>query len=313
MNDNYIYYVDCDPGIDDALALLYLLRAGIEVASIGVVSGNVEVSVAAENTRRLLALAGRPDIPICVGLHHPVVGEFWGGAPDIHGVDGFGGVELSLCDTAFDELSSAARLVELAHRYRTRLRIIALGPLTNIAAAVTQEPSLPQMIDTITIMGGTYKAPGNVTPHAEANIYADPHAAAQVLTAPWRDLLLVPLDITTQHMLTAVDNQRLAASGDPLVRRVSKMVDFYLDACRAKYGGKECALHDPLAAALAIDALTLHEARECRLSVTTDGPRDLGETVVSILDGGHVQQSRIRIALSAESDLAPLLLETIGC
>ena len=313
MNDEYIYYVDCDPGIDDALALLYLLRTGVDVASIGVVSGNVAVAVAAENTRRLLALAGRQDIPISIGLHHPLVGQFWGGAAEIHGVDGFGGVELSLSETVFDNLSSAARLVELAHRYGTKLRIIALGPLTNIVAAIKQEPALPQMVDTITIMGGAYNAPGNVTAYAEANIYADPYAADQVLTAPWRELLLIPLDITTHHMLTAVDNQRLAASDDPLIRRVSKMIDFYLNACRHKYGGGECALHDPLAAALAIGAMTLSDVRACRLSVETAPAPRLGKTVVSMLDDGQAHQSRTRIALSAEPDLAPLLLETIGC
>lgn len=313
MKDDYVYYVDCDPGIDDALALLYLLRTGVEVAAIGIVSGNVEVTVGAENTRRLLALAGRKDIPVSVGLHHPVVGEFWGGAPDIHGIDGFGGVELSVSDAVFDDLPSPARLIELAHRYGRRLRIIALGPLTNIAAAIRQEPSLPQMVDTVTVMGGAYNSDGNVTAQAEANIYADPHAADQVLAALWRDLLLVPLDITTQHMLTAVDNQRLAGSTDPLVRRVSKMVEFYLNACRQKYGGAECPLHDPLAVALAIDAITLNDARQCRLSVDTSGAPSRGRTVVSILDADAASGSRIRIALAAEPDFAPLLLKALDC
>jgi len=312
MDGDYVYYVDCDPGIDDALALLYLLQTGVEVVSIGVVQGNVEVAVGAENTARFLALAGRTDIPISLGSHHPMVGEFWGGAAVIHGVDGFGGVELARSDTVFDDLSSSDRLVDLAHRYGTRLRIIALGPLTNIAAAIAREPSLPHLVGNITIMGGSYQAPGNVTPHAEANIYADPYAAQYVFSVPWRDLLLVPLDITTQHMFTTTDNQRLAASPDPLTQRVAEMVEFYLQACRPKYGGTECPLHDPLAVALAIDAVKLTDVRPCRLNVVIGDAPDLGRTVVSMLDEDGAE-SRTRIALAGEPDLAPMLLNSVGC
>lgn len=311
MSANYIYYVDCDPGIDDALALVYLLRSGVDIASIGVVSGNVGVAAAAENTRRLLALAGRTDIPIAIGLHDPIVGEFWGGAPVVHGADGLGGVPLQPTDVAFDRLPAPARIVELAQRYGTQLRIIALGPLTNIATAIGYEPALPQMVNAITIMGGAYQTPGNVTIHAEANIYADPHAAARVLAAPWRNQLLVPLDITTQHGLSAIENKQLAESTDPLLQRVSKMIDFYLNAYRVIDNRPDCLLHDPLAAALAIDAMTLSDAPECRINVTTDHIPAFGKTVISMLADAQMRESRTRIALSTEQDLVPLLLETI--
>ena len=261
MSDDCIYYVDCDPGIDDALALLYLLRTRVAVASIDVVSGNVEVAVA-EHTRRLLALAGRQGSPISVVLHHPLVGESLGATADVHGADGF---ELSLSDRAFDHLPSADRRVERAHARGSKLRIIALGPITNIAAAITQNPTLPQLVDAIAITGAAYRSPGNITVHTEANIYADPYAADRVLSARWRDLLLLPLDVNT------------------------------------------------LAAALAIDAISLSEARECWLSVRTGDALDLGRTVVSISDEERQQQSLTRIALTSEPDLAPLLLETVGC
>lgn len=313
MNDDHVYYVDCDPGIDDALALTFLLRADADIVSIGVVSGNVGVAVAARNAKRLLALTGHDDIPISVGLHDPAVGKFWGGAPNIHGADGFGGVHLRPSNAALDELPAVARVIELARRYGTRLRIIALGPLTNIAAAIAQEPALPRMVGAITIMGGAYRAPGNVTHNAEMNIYADPHAASAVLAAPWRDLLLVPLDITTQHTLSAPDNQKLATSSDRLLRQLSKMVGFYLKASRFANGKPNCGLHDPLAAALAVGAITLTDAPECRLRVTTENGPSLGKTTISIVTDVSVHEHSTRIALSTGQDLTPLLLETIGC
>lgn len=313
MTNSPVYYIDCDPGIDDALALAYLLRTGVEIASIGVVQGNAKVAVVAENTRRLLALAGRTDIRVSVGTHDPIVGEFWGGAPHVHGVDGLGGVELPPSHIAYDDFAASDRLIELARQYGTRLRIIALGPLTNIAAAIAREQALPQMVDNIVIMGGAYRARGNVTPQAEANIYADPHAAARVFAAPWRTLLLVPLDITHQHLLSADDNRRLSASTDPLVRRISEMMNFYLQAYHDMYGQPRCVLHDPLAAALAIGAITLKDVRECGLSVVTDAGPDLGKTVVSIPGSGPIPNFRNFIALSTEQELLPLLLDTIGC
>lgn len=309
--DSDIYYIDCDPGIDDALALAYLLRVGVEIAAIGVVAGNVEVMVAAENTKRFIALAGRQDIPISVGRNDPITGTFWGGAPAIHGSDGIGGVQLQPTDVAYDPLPAPMRLVDLAHRYRTRLRVIALGPLTNLAAAMEYEPAIPRMVGTITVMGGAFRAPGNVTRHAEANIYADPHAAARVLEAPWRDLLLVPLDITSQHRLSANEIKQLAASSDLLLHRLSQMLSFYLDAYHAAYGLSYCLLHDPLAAALAIGTVELNDARDCQIAVITDESPQRGATVISPKPDTGAAEPRTRVALSAQQVLTPALMATL--
>jgi purine nucleosidase len=307
-----IYYIDCDPGIDDALALAYLLRIGVDIASIGVVAGNVEVSDAAENARRLLALAGRLDIPISIGRNDPIVGKYWGGAPTLHGADGLGGVQLPPSDAAFDPLPAPARIVDLANRYQTRLRIIALGPLTNLAAAMEYEPAIPKMVGAVTVMGGAFRVPGNVTLHAEANIYADPDAADRVLGAPWRDLLLVPLDITNQHRLSATEIDRLAEPADPLSQRLSEMLVFYLKGYHAAYGHSYCLLHDPLAAALAIGSIELAQAQDCRIAVITDDAPDRGKTVISVLADTDTRQPRTRVALSTEQFLTPMLLEALG-
>jgi purine nucleosidase len=310
-SDSDIYYIDCDPGIDDALALAYLLRIDIEIASIGVVAGNVEVLVAADNAKRFTALAGRQDIPISVGRNDPITGTFWGGAPMVHGSDGLGGVQLQPSEVAYDPLPAPIRLVDLAHRYQTRLRIIALGPLTNLAAAMEYEPALPRMVGAVTVMGGAFRVPGNVTPHAEANIYADPHAAARVLEAPWRDLLLVPLDITSQHRLSAKEIDQLAASSDPLLQRLSQMLKFYLDGYHAAYGRSYCLLHDPLAAALAIGTIELDVARDCQITVISDESPHRGTTVISLKPNTHVGEPRTRIALSTAQVLTPMLIAAL--
>lgn len=310
-SDGDIYYIDCDPGIDDALALAYLLRIGVEIASIGVVAGNVEVLVAADNTKRFTALAGRQDIPISVGRNDPITGTFWGGAPMLHGSDGLGGVRLPPSEVAYDPLPAPVRLVDLARRYQTRLRIIALGPLTNLAAAMEYEPALPMMVGAVTIMGGAFRAPGNVTPYAEANIYADPHAAARVLEAPWRDLLLVPLDITNEHRLSANEIDQLAASSDPLLQRLSQMLNFYLDGHHAAYGSSYCLLHDPLAAALAIGTIELDAARDCQIAVISDDSTHRGTTVISLKPNTDVGEPRTRVALSAAQVLTPMLMATL--
>jgi purine nucleosidase len=306
-----IYYIDCDPGIDDALALAYLLRIGVEIASIGVVAGNVEVLVAADNTKRFMALAERQDIPISVGRNDPITGTFWGGAPMMHGSDGLGGVQLPPSEVSYDPLPAPIRLVDLAHRYQTRLHIIALGPLTNLALAMEYEPALPTMVGAVTVMGGAFQVPGNVTPHAEANIYADPHGAARVLEAPWRDLLLVPLDITSQHRMSAREIEQLAASSDPLLQRLAQMLNFYLGGYHAAHGCSYCLLHDPLAAALAIGTIELDVARDCQITVISDESPHRGTTMISLKPNTDVGEPRTRIALSAAQDLTPMLMAAL--
>ena len=307
-----VFYVDCDPGIDDALALIYLIKCHADLRGIGAVAGNVAVDQAAENARRWLALTGRPDIPVAVGRQEPMTGEFWGGAQWIHGPNGFAGLDLPPSQTPTDHMAAAERLVATAHEIGSRLHIIALGPLTNIAVALAIDETLPETAGAITIMGGAHLVPGNVSPHAEANIFADPVAASQVFSAPWRNLTLVPLDITNNHSLSRADVDLLqTASTDPAVQLAATMLAYYLDR-HPEFDHSKCLLHDPLAAAIALGSVSLNESPSCTISVETDGEHR-GRTLVTFDEDASpdTSASRHRIALSATADFGPLLMSAL--
>jgi hypothetical protein len=136
-------YLDCDTGVDDALALPMLLgHPEVALAGIGTVSGNTAAGQAARNTLNLLALAGRDDLPVAVGAHHPLAGAFGGGAAQVHGGNGVGGVELPAASRAAEAGDAADLLLGLARRHAGELRIVATGPLTNLALALRREPGL---------------------------------------------------------------------------------------------------------------------------------------------------------------------------
>ena len=207
------FYLDCDTGIDDALALAYLLASPqADVRGIGTVSGNVSAAVGARNTLDLLQLAGHAHIPVALGAHDPQAGSFHGGAPHVHGANGIGEVSLSTAAAELAPETAAEMLVRLAHEHPGTLRILAIGPLTNIAEALRLDPELPRLVQDITIMGGAAFAPGNITAVAEANIANDPEAAADVLAADW-DVTLVPLDVTMSNVLEESHRQELLAVG----------------------------------------------------------------------------------------------------
>lgn len=309
------FYLDCDTGIDDALALAYLLATpSVDLLGIGTVSGNVSAAVGAVNTLNLLEMAGAPTIPVAVGAHHPQTGEFHGGAPHVHGKDGVGGVSLPLSGAAVSPETAAEMLVRLAHQNPGSLRVLAIGPLTNIAAALRLDPGLPDLIAEITIMGGAALVPGNISAVAEANIANDPEAAQEVLAAPW-SITLVPLDVTMSNVLEEEHQQELLASDSPLARALGEMLTHYSGFYRGIFGRSCCAMHDPLAAAIAVGAVTLRTAPVVHVDVdTTEGP-SRGQTVCDLRgqylgypaqDGAHC-----RVILELAEDFAPHLMQTL--
>lgn len=309
------FYLDCDTGIDDALALAYLLAAPTaDVVGIGSVSGNVSAAVGARNTLDLLQLAGHTHIPVALGAHHPLAGQFGGGAPWVHGDNGIGGVQLTTASAGLASESAAEMLVRLAHAYPGTLRVLAIGPLTNIAEALRLEPDLPALVDSVTIMGGAALAPGNISPVAEANIHNDPEAAAVVLAAGW-DVTLVPLDVTMASVLEEPHRQALLTSSAPVPQALGEMLGYYFRFYEGIFGRPCSAMHDPLAAALAVGAVQAAVAPVVRAAVdTSDGP-GRGQTVCDLrgLYAGYppVKGARCRVVLALEEDFAPHLVETL--
>ncbi|MDE1145062.1 MAG: nucleoside hydrolase [Azospirillaceae bacterium] len=236
--------IDCDPGIDDALALaLAVASPELDVRAVTCVAGNRPVAVTTRNARRLLDLFGRPDIPVHAGAARPLL------HPEprtnlVHGADGLGGVDLPQDGDAVEDEHAADALARLLlSPTGPELAVVAMGPLTNLALAEIRHPGLLARARSVHIMGGAAFCPGNVTPAAEFNFWADPAAAHVVMTAGAR-LDLFPLDVTAQAAMTPDWLKDLAAGPGRSTQALAAML--------AVYGTQDPLLHDacPVAALL---------------------------------------------------------------
>lgn len=273
--------LDVDTGIDDALAILTAaLSNEIDLVGCTVVWGNVDVVQGARNTSEVLRLGGHGDVPIAVGAAGPRDGRPAVLSPEVHGVDGLGGC----ADTAHEPMLATETAVELmlrlSHEHAGALEIVAVGPLTNLAAALDADPTLPERIRQVTIMGGAALAPGNVSDTAEANIWHDPEAAQVVFDAPW-ELTMVGLDVTMTSLITDAHRDRLAAGG-AVGRFSSAILDFYLAYYERFTGARASGNHDALALAVATGLVRTTLSPIVDVSVDcTDGPTR-GRTVTRL-------------------------------
>ncbi|MEU1970961.1 nucleoside hydrolase [Microbacterium sp. NPDC019599] len=301
-------YLDCDTGIDDALALAYLLASShARLVGIGTVSGNIDAATAAINTANLLGLAGRGEVQIFLGEQNFRTHPYAGGAPEVHGSNGIGGVALPSQGWTPPVEAAAEALVRLAHECEGRLRVLAIGPLTNLARALELDPGLPGLVHSVTIMGGAGWVDGNITPFAEANVANDPEAAQIVLNAGW-PILLVPLDVTRAHRFDVTHQAALRNAGSAVHTALGEMLDTYLDFYEPILGVRQCILYDPLAAALALGDLTITDASLCKVSVDVTGGPERGRTVCSDVEQG-MSVSHVRVVRAVAEDAAPHLLE----
>ncbi|PWD50302.1 nucleoside hydrolase [Serinibacter arcticus] len=297
MNQPAPVYLDCDTGIDDALALTYLLHSSkVRLVGIGTVSGNTSSQEAAANTQSLLRAHGS-SVPVAVGCRDPLGGSYRGGAPHVHGTNGIGDVSLPAGDDVTSE-GAPEMLLRLAREHGTDLDIVAIGPLTNLAHALSLDPTLPRRVGTLTIMGGAVWAPGNITGSAEANLFNDAEAARQVLAAGFTTVL-VPLDVTVAHCFDDGDAEAFTRAGTSLHVALGAMLHRYIDFYESVDHVRRAPLHDPLAAAIAVgDIETV--TRETALAVTLDGPEQ-GRTV-AVADGPTVQ-----VVVGAGQDTADII------
>lgn len=268
--------IDCDPGIDDALALLLAVRSPeVSVEAVTVVCGNVLVERGAENALQLLELAGRSDIPVAKGARRPLLREPLTGEA-IHGENGLGGVSLPPPAATPDPRHAADLIIDLVTGSPGEITLVAIAPLTNLALAFSKEPAIRALIPEIILMGGSL-AGGNITPAAEYNIYADAEAARIVFEAGI-PITMLQLTTTSQAVLTRRHLEQWCASGSVLAAAAAAMAETYLRVYerRGLPGGY---LHDPLAAGLAIDKTLVRESRPMRVEIETHGEFTYGATV----------------------------------
>ena len=270
--------LDLDTGIDDTLALSYVLGSpDAELIGITGTYGNVVLDQGVDNDLRLLAMYGREDIPVFKGIDHPSTADSFSVPPDseiFHGANGTGNIEIpAQTDRQASQQSSVDFIIDAVRRYpKGELVVVPTGALTTIAAALEKAPDIVDRIS-IVMMGGTLTQPGNVGPFAEANINQDPEAANRVF-ATTADITMVGLDVTTQALMSREDTEALRATGTSAGRFLADMTDYYIDISEKESGVYlgGCNLHDPLAAAVAIDP-SLVTTFATNLMVETEGPQ----------------------------------------
>ena len=279
--------IDCDTGIDDALALLYAAASEeAEIVGVGCVAGNVELQHIVRNTLAVLSLAGRDDVEVAAGRDAPIARALRTAA-DTHGPTGLGYARLPEPTRGVSERDAADLYVDVARQRPGELTLVTLGPLSNIAVALEREPELPRLLRRLVMMVGSYRSPGNTAPTMEWNAGVDPEALSAVLRG-WQASAEAPrpiafgLDVTEQAKLTPADLERLAeaagGSDAPIVRFAEDALRFYFEF-HSRYDGFYGAfVHDALVLAAALDpALARTEA--LTVEVELEGRWTTGETV----------------------------------
>ncbi|KAH1040017.1 hypothetical protein J1N35_041760 [Gossypium stocksii] len=246
--------IDTDPGIDDAMAIFLALRSPeVEVIGLTTIYGNVYTTLATRNALHLLEVADRTDIPVAEGSHVTITkGTKLRIADFVHGADGLGNQNFPPPEGKPIDMSATDFLVEQANLYPGKVTVVALGPLTNIALAIQQDPSFVKNIGQIVLLGGAFAVNGNVNPAAEANIFGDPDAADIVFTSG-ADVLAVGINVTHQVVLTDSDRETLASSNGKFAQYLLKILEVYFNYHHDAYSTKGVYLHDPTAMLAAIN------------------------------------------------------------
>ncbi len=269
--------IDTDPGTDDALAILLALNSPeFKVEALTVVPGNVVAAQGLENALKIVSLANRCDVAVAAGAQHPlnqklITAEYW------HGQNGLADIELPASKCKVDPRFGPDLIIEMVHKYPHEITLIPVGPLTNIALAVSKDPSIAGLVKNIVVMGGSISG-GNVDGAAEANIYNDPEAASIVFNASWM-VTMVGSDIGERTLLTRKELAELQSAHGPETDFVSKLGEFYLSRSE-KSGYSGAAMYDPLAVGVALDP-TLVTLKEMHVDVETKGEFTRGETVAN--------------------------------
>lgn len=239
--------LDCDPGHDDVAAIA--LAAGVtELVAVTTVAGNAPLHRCTHNALATLELLGA-DIPVFAGADRPLVRPPRH-APEVHGESGLGGVDVPEPSRKPEDTTAVEALIDLTRR-RPGMWLVPTGPLTNIALAIRADPSLPDRIAGISLMGGSLGT-GNVTPAAEFNFWADPDAASIVFDAcrsAGTELRMCGLDVTNRFLVGADHATRLAAVGSPIAQFLGQVFTAYAASCELLTGVAAGALHDPCAVA----------------------------------------------------------------
>lgn len=274
--------IDCDPGHDDAIALLLALaRPEWEVESVSIVAGNTVLENAVRAATQVLTVAERTDVPVHAGMDRPMRRELRTAA-HVHGESGLAGPLLPEPAVEAGPLHAVTWLTERLGRARDAgepVEVAATGPLTNLGVVLERDPSLAQGISRLVLMGGAINE-GNITPSAEFNIWVDPEAAAIVFDAD-TEVTMVGIDVTHRAILPTARFEELRDLATPVGVLTAELCDFFLRFHRSTYGFDGVPIHDAVAVAALLDP-SLVETRLLRVDVETDSTFCDGRTVVDL-------------------------------
>ncbi|HTU29824.1 MAG TPA: nucleoside hydrolase [Solirubrobacteraceae bacterium] len=289
--------IDCDPGHDDAVALL--LAAGdprLDLLGITTVAGNQTLDRVTHNARVIATVAGLSDVPIVAGSVRPLVRELRT-APEIHGESGLDGPPPIEPTVALSAGHGAQFIAEAVLADSGRVTVVPTGPLTNVALALRMYPEIAGAVERVVLMGGSYTR-GNTTPAAEFNIYVDPEAADAVFAAGW-DLTMIGLDVTHLALYTPQVGERLAQIDTRAARWMAELLTFFGETYRTSGRMGAPPIHDAVAVASVIDP-SLVTTRDGRVEIETAGRLTRGMTVVDFEATAETGSHHIGVDLDAE-------------
>jgi inosine-uridine nucleoside N-ribohydrolase len=272
--------IDCDPGQDDAVALLLAMASADELELLGIttVGGNVPLALTQRNARMMCDIAGQRDLPVFAGCDRPMKRPLQT-AEMIHGKTGINGIEVFEPQTALRNEHAVDFIVEtLLAADDASITLVPTGPLTNIGTAISGHAEILPKIEQIVLMGGAMREGGNRTPSAEFNILVDPEAADIVLRCG-RPITQMGLDVTHQVLSTSDRVERIRALGNPVAEAAAGMLSFFDRFDTKKYRSRGAPLHDPCTVAWLLKP-GLFEGKLCNVSVETQSELTLGHTAV---------------------------------
>jgi inosine-uridine nucleoside N-ribohydrolase len=303
--------IDTDPGIDDTAAIFFALTYGkLRVEMLTTVFGNATVDNATRNALRILEAAGREDIPVYRGVGSPLLREPRIGS-SIHGDDGLGDVYTDAPRTSAREGRAVERMIEHVMASPGEITLLALGPLTNVALALSIEPAMATALKSLVVMGGAVRTRGNVTPVATANLYNDAEAASIVYRSG-APLVQIGMDVCRPTLITHRHLDQIRAADHPMAAMLTRITPFIMAAYERNEGVTEGAHYNDVPAAAYVIDPTLFRSERLPVQIETDSPLTRGQTVTD-WRGRWGMEPNVEICLEVDAArLADTFSETVA-
>lgn len=285
--------MDVDTGIDDALALMVAFKSEmLNVLGVTTVVGNIPVYMATENTLRVLKLLGHEEVEVYEGCTRPLERE--GGFKEaVHGERGLAGQLKDMDTKEKNRMHAVDFIIDEVNKAPGEISLIMLGPSTNLAAALRKDPSISEKISEVYIMGGAFEVPGNITPVAEFNFYADPDAAYEIIKSTL-NTKIIGLDITTKARFYEDELDILDRETD-LGNFLYNILSCYMNHTFKDINRKSCSLHDPLVTASSIDE-SLIQFRDDFVDIEKDSRLCDGQSISYFNRSGYVPNTKVAIS-----------------